>query len=68
MKNTESTKTELPVKKEEPKLSRKKMARKKNELMQVISNEDGKLGWIFLWLIGIPVPVLLVLFLIRGCT
>jgi hypothetical protein len=28
----------------------------------------GKLGWIFLWLIGIPIPVLLVLFLIRGCT
>lgn len=30
--------------------------------------ESGKLGWIFLWLIGIPIPVLLFLFLIRGCT
>ncbi|SKA83991.1 hypothetical protein SAMN02745166_00970 [Prosthecobacter debontii] len=30
--------------------------------------ESGKLGWIFLWLIGIPIPVLLVLFLLRGCT
>lgn len=28
----------------------------------------GKLGWIFLWLIGVPIPVLLVLFLLRGCT
>lgn len=28
----------------------------------------GKVGWILLWLIGIPVPVLLVLFLLRGCT
>ncbi|HEY1052084.1 MAG TPA: hypothetical protein VGE39_20075 [Prosthecobacter sp.] len=28
----------------------------------------GKIGWLFLWLIGIPVPVLLVLFLLRGCT
>lgn len=28
----------------------------------------GKIGWILLWLIGIPVPVLLVLFLLRGCT
>jgi hypothetical protein len=31
-------------------------------------NLPGKLGWIFLWLVGIPVPILLVLFLIRGCT
>lgn len=29
---------------------------------------SGKVGWIFLWLIGIPVPILLVLFLLRGCT
>ena len=31
-------------------------------------NRSGKIGWIFLWLIGIPIPVLLVLFLLRGCT
>lgn len=30
--------------------------------------ESGKIGWIFLWLIGIPVPILLVLFFLRGCT
>jgi hypothetical protein len=30
--------------------------------------QSGKLGWIFLWLIGVPVPVLIFLFLIRGCT
>lgn len=29
---------------------------------------SGKIGWILLWLIGIPVPILLVLFLLRGCT
>ena len=29
---------------------------------------DGKAGWILLWLLGVPVPVLLILFLIRGCT
>ena len=28
----------------------------------------GKIGWIILWLIGVPLPVLLILFLIRGCT
>jgi hypothetical protein len=29
---------------------------------------SGKVGWILLWLVGIPVPILLVLFLLRGCT
>jgi len=32
------------------------------------SHEQGSLGWIFLWLIGIPIPILLILFLVRGCT
>jgi hypothetical protein len=32
------------------------------------NNEDGKIGWILLWAIGIPVPILVVLFLLRGCT
>jgi hypothetical protein len=30
--------------------------------------QEGKIGWIFLWLIGVPVPLLLVFFLLRGCT
>jgi len=29
---------------------------------------EGKAGWIVLWLLGVPIPVLLILFLIRGCT
>jgi hypothetical protein len=31
-------------------------------------NEQGKVGWILLWLIGVPLPILLILFLLRGCT
>jgi hypothetical protein len=31
-------------------------------------NRDGKVGWIVLWLLGIPIPILLILFLVRGCT
>lgn len=31
-------------------------------------HESGKIGWIFLWLIGIPLPILLILFVLRGCT
>jgi hypothetical protein len=32
------------------------------------SKSRGALGWGLLWLIGIPIPVLFVLFLLRGCT
>ncbi|HYC45969.1 MAG TPA: hypothetical protein VED01_10865 [Burkholderiales bacterium] len=31
-------------------------------------DQQGAIGWILLWLIGIPIPILLVLFLVRGCT
>lgn len=30
--------------------------------------EEGKIGWVLLWLLGIPIPILLVLYFLRGCT
>ena len=30
--------------------------------------QEGKMGWILLWLLGVPIPVLFVIFLLRGCT
>jgi hypothetical protein len=30
--------------------------------------EQGLAGWALLWLIGVPVPILLLLFVMRGCT
>jgi len=33
-----------------------------------LRDERGEAGWILLWLIGIPIPVLVALFLLRGCT
>jgi len=30
--------------------------------------EKGAMGYIFLWLLGIPIPILLIIFLLRGCT
>ena len=33
-----------------------------------LRHQSGKLGWILLWAIGVPIPVLLILFLLRGCT
>lgn len=30
--------------------------------------EEGKIGWVLLWLLGVPIPLLLIFFLLRGCT
>jgi len=36
--------------------------------MKFLKDQRGKAGWLLLWLLGIPVPVLVILFLMRGCT
>jgi hypothetical protein len=36
--------------------------------VQRLAAQRGAIGWILLWLIGIPIPILLLLFLLRGCT
>ncbi len=33
-----------------------------------LREQAGKVGWILLWLLGVPIPILLILFLVRGCT
>jgi hypothetical protein len=35
---------------------------------RTLRDQDGRVGWVLLWLLGVPIPVLLVLFLLRGCT
>ena len=32
------------------------------------SNQQGRVGFILLWLIGVPIPILFLLYLLRGCT
>ncbi len=29
---------------------------------------EGAMGWILLWVLGIPIPILFLFFLLRGCT
>lgn len=29
--------------------------------------QEGKIGYILLWLLGVPIPFLLVIYLLRGC-
>lgn len=36
--------------------------------LEVVNNTKGAIGWILLWALGIPVPILIILFLIRGGT
>jgi hypothetical protein len=36
--------------------------------MKILIDETGKAGWILLWALGIPIPILVILFLLRGCT
>jgi hypothetical protein len=36
--------------------------------MKHLKNQEGAIGWILLWALGIPIPILLLLFLVRGCT
>jgi hypothetical protein len=42
--------------------------RLKERKVAMRNKEQGKIGWILLWLLGIPIPILLVLFVLRGCT
>jgi len=35
---------------------------------QTRNEKSGKVGWVLLWLLGVPIPILLILFLLRGCT
>jgi hypothetical protein len=37
-------------------------------LMEILKNQKGAIGWILLWAIGIPIPILVLLFMVRGCT
>jgi hypothetical protein len=36
--------------------------------MKMLRDEKGKVGWILLWALGVPIPILVILFLLRGCT
>jgi hypothetical protein len=42
--------------------------RPEEEAMRNRKVESGRVGWILLWALGVPIPVLLVLYALRGCT
>jgi len=34
--------------------------------LENLVNESGKIGYALLWLLGVPLPILLIIYLIRG--
>jgi hypothetical protein len=36
--------------------------------MRKSAGQKGKIGYILLWLMGVPASVLVLIFLLRGCT
>jgi hypothetical protein len=40
---------------------------KKQTLKRLLKSEEGKWGYVIAWAIGIPIPILLLVFLLRGC-
>jgi len=39
---------------------------KSNTQLSQRANSSGKVGWALLWLLGVPLPVLLIIYLIKG--
>jgi hypothetical protein len=34
----------------------------------ILGNQKGAIGYILAWLLGVPVSILIVIYLVRGCT
>jgi hypothetical protein len=32
------------------------------------SAQQGRVGYILLWLVGVPIPILFLIYLLRGCS
>ncbi len=37
-------------------------------MVQDFRSQEGRVGWILLWLLGVPIPILLLLYVLRGGT
>jgi len=40
----------------------------REETVRDFKDERGKIGYIILWLMDVPVSILILIFLLRGCT
>jgi len=35
--------------------------------LERLTNQSGEAGYLLMWLLGVPVPVLLAVYMLRGC-
>ena len=42
--------------------------RREGDSMPKFADQKGKIGYIILWLMGVPASILILIFLLRGCT
>lgn len=40
----------------------------RNRLSAARARQEGKIGYILAWLVGVPIPILVLIYLLRGCT
>ena len=40
---------------------------KKLRIPQLLRSQEGKIGYILAWALGVPIPILLLIFFLRGC-
>lgn len=38
-----------------------------NFIAKTLQSREGKIGYILGWALGIPIPILVIIFLLRGC-
>jgi hypothetical protein len=38
------------------------------DINRMPSMQQGRAGYILLWLLGVPIPLLFLIYLLRGCT
>lgn len=43
------------------------MPKQNMQLVPQRDPEQGAIGYILAWLLGIPIPILIIIFLVRGC-
>ena len=46
----------------------REISMKLSRFPQLPASQQGKAGYILLWLLGVPIPILFLIYLLRGCT
>ena len=47
---------------------RKEMTVSLPNFRSLASDQQGRVGYILLWLLGVPIPILFLIYLLRGCS